>query len=59
MTDKELLYIEDALGHEEYFKTACKDTINQIQDTDLKMCVQQLEESHQQIYKNFHNLLHN
>ena len=26
MTDKELLYIEDALGHEQYFQQKCKET---------------------------------
>ena len=25
MTDKELLYIEDALGHEQYFQQKCKE----------------------------------
>jgi len=31
-----LLYIEDALGHEQYFQTKCKETISQIQDGELK-----------------------
>ena len=25
MTSKELLYVEDALGHEKYFQTKCND----------------------------------
>ena len=36
MTEKELLYVEDALGHEQYFQTACQNTTNQLQDGDLK-----------------------
>ena len=32
MSPKELLYVEDALGHEQYFQTKCKETANQIQD---------------------------
>ena len=35
MTTKELLYIEDALGHAKYFQTKCQETANQIQDTEL------------------------
>ena len=38
MTTKELLYLEDALGHEKYFQTKCNETANQIQDADLKAC---------------------
>lgn len=57
MTSKELLYIEDALGHEEYFRTKCQETIGQLQDSELKACVQQLEQKNQQIFKNFYDLL--
>lgn len=35
MTTKELLYIEDALGHEKYFMSKCKETAAQIQDPEL------------------------
>ena len=27
MTSKELLYVEDALGHEQYFQTKCNEII--------------------------------
>ncbi len=57
MTTKELLYIEDALSHEKYFQTVCNETINKIQDSDLKSCVEQLNQKHQQIFKSFCNLL--
>ena len=50
MTTKELLYLEDALGHEKYFQTKCSETANQIQDADLKSCVQQMTQKHQQIF---------
>ena len=33
MTSKELLYIEDALGHESFMKTCCQNTAQQIKDT--------------------------
>ena len=42
MTNKELLYIEDALGHEKYFQTKCRETANQLQDSELKSCIEQM-----------------
>ena len=57
MTNKELLYIEDALGHAQYFQTKCNETAQQIQDPQLKTCVQQLAQKHQQIFQSFYGLL--
>ena len=45
--------LEDALGHEKYFQTKCSETANQIQDADLKSCVQQMAQKHQQIFQSF------
>lgn len=57
MTSKELLYVEDALGHEQYFQTACKEAASQIHDAELKNCIEQMEQKHQQIFQNFYSLL--
>ncbi len=57
MTTKELLYIEDALGHEQFFQTKCQDTINSLQDEDLKTCVRQMADKHSQIFQNLYGLL--
>lgn len=57
MTTKELLYIEDALGHEKYFQTQCKQAAAQLQDAELKTCVEQLAQKHSQIFQNFYGLL--
>ena len=57
MTLKELLYVEDALGHEQYFKSKCQETMNQIQDADLKTCVQDAMDKHGQIFQSFYGLL--
>lgn len=57
MTSKELLYVEDALGHETYFQTQCRETANQLQDADLKACVEQMAQKHQQIFQSFYGLL--
>lgn len=57
MTTKELLYIEDALGHEKYFQTKCGEVANQIQDAELKSYVQQMAQKHQQIFQSIYSLL--
>ncbi len=57
MTPKELLYVEDALGHEQYFQTKYKETASQIQDPELKQCVQELAQKHQQLFQSFYGLL--
>ncbi len=57
MTGKELIYIEDALGHEQYFQTKCRETASQVKDPDLKTCIQQMEQKHQQIFQSFYGLL--
>jgi hypothetical protein len=57
MTPKELLYIEDALGHEKFFQAQCQQTASQLQDPELKACVLQMAEKHRQIYQNIYGLL--
>ncbi len=57
MTNKELLYIEDALGHEQYFQSKCQQTAAQLQDAELKTCVQQMAQKHSQIFQSFYGLL--
>lgn len=57
MSPKELLYIEDALGHEEQMKTSCSDFISQLQDPDLKNFVQNLCNKHQETFNCLYGLL--
>lgn len=57
MTNKEILYVEDALGHEQYFQTQCCQTVKALQDSELKSFVQQLEQSHAEIFRSFYGLL--
>ena len=57
MTSKELLYVEDALGHEQYFQTKCAETMNMLQDKELRTVVQQLAQAHGTIFQNFYGLL--
>ena len=57
MTTKELLYIEDALGHEKYFQTRCKEAASQLQDPELKNQVESLCQRHNRIFKDLYGLL--
>lgn len=57
MTEKELLYVQDALGHEQYFQTQCKETASRIQDPELKNCIQQLSDKHRDLFQSFYGLL--
>ena len=57
MSPKELNYIEDALGHEQFLKTQCQEAIQNLQDPTLKNQVQQMTQKHQQICDNFYNLV--
>lgn len=57
MSPKELLYIEDALGHTKQIKTVCTDFQNQLSDTELSNFVQQLAQKQQQTFDRFYNLL--
>lgn len=57
MTNKELLYVEDALGHEKFLKdSACK-TSNSLQDQELAGYMKELETKHNEIYSRLLKLL--
>ena len=45
MSPKELLYLEDALGHEKFLKTQCQQAAQALQNPQLKQCVAQWEEN--------------
>ena len=57
MTSKELLYVEDALGHEKYMKSCSKKTADQLKDINLSNYMHELEQQHTQIFNKFINLL--
>ncbi len=57
MTSKELMYVEDALGHEQYFQTQFQEISNQIQDGELKNFSEQCTAKHREIFGKFYNLL--
>ena len=57
MSPKELLYIEDALGHTQQIKNVCTDFSTQLQDTELSNFVQQIAQKQQQVFEKFYGLL--
>lgn len=57
MTEKELLYIEDALGHAEYFQTQCQETASRLSDPKLQDYVRQMGQNHLEIYQKLLGLL--
>lgn len=57
MSPKELLYIEDALGHVQFLKTKYEETAQQLQDAELKNCVQQMAAKQQQLFQQFYQLV--
>lgn len=57
MSPKELLYVEDALGHAKEMKTACTDFAGQLQDAELKTFVTGLSTKYGECFTNFYKLL--
>ena len=57
MTNKELLYVEDALGHEKYMKDCSKKTAGKLQDPNLSNYISELEQVHTKLYNKFQGLL--
>ena len=57
MTGKELLYVEDALGHAKFMMTQTSDAAASLKDPTLKQYVQQLVNENQQMFTQFIQLV--
>lgn len=57
MTSKELLYIEDALGHENFMKSCALKTSNNLKDPTLSAYIGELSKEHTELFNKFLNLL--
>lgn len=57
MTDKELLYVEDALAHAKHFDALCEDACQNIQDGNLKAFVTEVQKEVQLVYNNLFTTL--
>lgn len=50
MSPKELLYLDDALGHEQFLIAQCGEAESALSDPQLKQRVRQLQNAHRQIF---------
>ena len=57
MTNKELLYVEDALGHITFLKESCQDASNKLMDVPLSNYMKELTGTHEKLFNDFYNLL--
>ena len=57
MTPKEVMYVEDALGHAQFLQAQCRDAVNALQDTALKQQAQQWMNENQTIFRSFYSLV--
>ena len=51
MTQKELLYVEDAIGHEKNMIAICQETIRCLEDKKLKSFLEKEVEKHEKMQK--------
>ena len=57
MSPKELMYIEDALSHEQFMVAQCRQAEQALQNPALKQCVSQLASQHQQLFQKLYQLV--
>ncbi len=57
MTPKEVLYVEDALGHTQYLMTQCRTAAAQLSDPALQAQAQELLKSNQELFRQFYELV--
>ena len=57
MSPKELLYIEDALGHQKYLYDKFSQAAQSLSDGELKQTVIQMSNRQQQLFTQFYNLV--
>lgn len=57
MSPKELMYLEDALSHAKFLKTQCEQAAQALVDPELKNFVQQLANTHSQIFQQLYQVV--
>jgi len=57
MSPKELLYIDDALGHEKFLISQCRQAAQTLTDPQLRQLAAQLQNTHQQLYNTLFQLV--
>ena len=57
MSPKELLYIEDALGHTQFLMKQCRDAASKLSDPTLRRQAEQLFAGNQRLFNKFFELV--
>ena len=57
MSPKELLYVEDALGHAEFMVKQCQEAANTLNDPALRAQAQGLVNTNRNLFTKFYNLV--
>lgn len=57
MTNKELLYVEDALGHTKFLEASTKDASKNLLDVPFGNYMKDLEKTQNKLFTDFLNLL--
>lgn len=57
MTDKELMYVDDALSHARFLQTQCDECATRLSDQSLKAFVKDLGTKHGEIFGKLYGLL--
>ncbi|MBQ1729919.1 MAG: hypothetical protein II036_06205 [Oscillospiraceae bacterium] len=57
MTEKEIMYVEDALGHTEFLRTQAQTAISQLTDPQLKAKCQELVKKNEAAFGSFFSLV--
>lgn len=57
MTQKELLYVEDAIGHEKNIISICNETINMLEDENLITFLTKEIKKHEDMQEKLMNML--
>ena len=56
MSPKELLYLEDALGHAQFLMTQCRTAAAELTDPALRRTAQEIVNGNQKLFTEFFNL---
>ena len=57
MSPKELMYIEDALSHEQFLAAQCQQAAQSLQNSQLRQYVTELANKHNQLFKQLYQLV--
>ncbi|MEG2718541.1 MAG: hypothetical protein RSA55_03290 [Clostridia bacterium] len=57
LSPKELMYIEDALGHEQFLQNQCAQAAQALQNQELRNYVTQLSSQHSQLFQKLYQLV--